>query len=358
MQFVTIIIQYLLSIAALSLIVIVHELGHFSMARLSGVRVEEFFIGFGPKLFKVKDRRGTTFGISAIPFGGYNKLLGMDRNERIPSGMENKSFHNKPAYKKLLISIGGTGFNIIFAVLLIWIFLCFAAPTTTIGYVEPGSAADEADFKLEDRFVSMEGHKIEKWEDFVLLTENNPGEEVNYIIERNGEEAEIKVKLTDKDGEGYLGVAPSQYFNPGYAIKNYGFFGLIKESFTMTWDITITYVKAFGMLFSGEIPISEARPVSPVGILNMFRQTASMGMQDFIFFIALISILIGYGNMIPILPLDGGNILFIIIESIRKRPVPQKVIEYFNYAGVFILVSLMLIAVVLDIINPFSFVNL
>ncbi len=358
MQVVTVIMQYILSVVALSLIVIVHELGHFSIAKLSGVHVEEFFIGFGPKLLKIRDRKGTTYGLSAIPFGGYNKLLGMNRNERVPPSMENKSFHKKPAYKKLLISIGGTGFNIIFAVLMIGIFLCFAAPTTTIEYIEPDSPADAVDIRIGDKFVSMEGQAIESWDGFVTLIEENPGEEVVYTVMRQGKEVKIKVKLADEDGEGYLGVSPQQSFSPGYVIKNYGFFGLIRESFRTTWDITITYIKAFGMLFSGEIPLSEARPVSPVGILNMFQQTASMGMQDFIFFVAFISILIGYGNLIPILPLDGGNILFIIIESIRRRPVPQKVIESFNYAGVFILVSLLLIAVVLDIINPFNIINL
>jgi len=358
MNIVNLILQYAFSLIALSSIVIVHELGHFSMAKLSGVHVEEFSIGFGPKIFKFMDKKGTTYAISAVFFGGYNKLLGMNRSEPVPSGMKNKSFHSKPAYKKIIISIGGTLFNIIFALLLIGLFLCFAAPTTTVEYIEPDSPASMADIRVGDELMSIEGEEIKSWNDFVTLTEKNPGKEVTYSVLRQDNIVEIKAKLADKDGEGYLGIAPYQSFDPVYAIKSYGFFGFIGESFKMVWDITVSYIRAFGMLFSGKIPLSEVRPVSPVGIVSVFQQTASMGMKDFIFFVAFISILVGYGNLIPILPLDGGNILFIIIESIRRRPVPQKVIESFNYAGMAVLACILFIALVLDIINPFNIINL
>ncbi len=358
MDVVNLVIQYIFSLIALSMIVIVHELGHFTMAKLSGVHVEEFSIGFGPKLFKFMDKKGTAYGVRAALFGGYNKLLGMNRSEHIPSRMKDKAFHSKPAYKKIIISAGGTFFNIIFALLLTGIFLCFSAPTTRVEYIEPGSPASMTDIEIGDEIVSMEGEAIESWNDFVTLTEKNPGREVTYSVLRKGDILEIKAVLAERSGEGYLGIAPYQSFSPVYTIKSYGFFGIIGESFRMVWDITVTYVEALGMLFSGKIPLSDARPVSPVGILNVFQQTASIGAKDFIFFIAFISILIGYGNMIPILPLDGGNILFIIIESIRRRPVPQKVIESFNYAGMAVLVCVLLVALVLDIANPFNIINL
>ncbi|MBC8387576.1 MAG: site-2 protease family protein, partial [Actinobacteria bacterium] len=135
-------------------------------------------------------------------------------------------------------------------------------------------------------------------------------------------------------------------------------FKIVKESFKMTWDISITYVKLFGMLFSGKIPFSEARPVSPIGIVSIFQQSASMGMQNFIFFVALVSILMGFGNLIPILPLDGGNVALIVTEAVRKKPVPRKVLEIFNSVGVFILVSILIIGIVFDVINPFNIMNM
>ena len=354
MQTFTTILQYILAIIGLSLIVLVHESGHFAMAKLSGIHVEEFFIGFGPKLFKFKDRRGTAYGISAIPVGGYNKLLGMDRNESIPPDLKDKAFQNKPFYKKLLVSIGGVGFNVIFAVILIGIYLSMGvlAPTSTIDFIEPESPADAFGFEVGDEVIALNGQKIETWDDFSNLTKKYPAEEVIYTVVRDGEEIDLKVRLDDVEGQGFLGISPR------YIEEKLGFFEIVKESFRITWDISVTYVKLFGMLFSGKIPLSEARPVSPVGIVNIFQQSASMGMQNFIFFIALVSLLMGFGNLIPIFPLDGGNIILIIVETIRKKPVPRKVLEILSFTGIFILVSLLLIGLVFDIINPFDIRNM
>lgn len=354
MQSLVVILQYILAIIGLSLIVIVHELGHFLMAKLSGIHVEEFFIGFGPKLFKFKDRRGTTYGISAIPVGGYNKLLGMDRNESIPPDMKDKSYHNKPFYKKLLVSIGGPVFNVIFAVILIGIFLSMGVlvPTTIIDYVQPEAPAEKNGFEIGDEVVALNDQKIESWDDFSVLTKKYPGKEVTYTVIRNGEEIKLEVKLNNVEGQGYLGISPSS------VEEKLGFLEIVKESFKMTWDISIGYVKVIGMLFSGKIPLSEARPVSPIGVVSIFQQFASTGMQNFIFFVAFVSILIGFSNLIPILPLDGGNIVLIIIEAIRRKPVPRKVLEIFNYIGIFILVSILIIGIVFDIINPFKIINM
>jgi len=348
------ILQYILAIIGLSLIVLVHEFGHFTMAKLSGIHVEEFFIGFGPKLFKFKDRRGTAYGISAIPVGGYNKLLGMDRNESIPPDLKDKAFQNKPFYKKFLVAIGGVGFNVIFAVIMIAIYLSMGvlAPTSTIDFIQPESPADTFGFEVGDEVISLNGQKIETWDDFSNLTKKYPAEEVTYTIIRDGEEIELAVVLDKVEGEGFLGISPR------YIEEKLGFFEIVKDSFRMTWDISVTYVKLFGMLFSGKIPLREARPVSPVGIVNIFQQSVSMGMQNFIFFIALVSLLMAFGNLIPIYPLDGGNIMLIIVETIRKKPVPRKVLEILSFAGIAILVSLLLIGLVFDIINPFDIRNM
>lgn len=354
MQSLIIILQYILAIIGLSLIVIVHEFGHYTFARIGGIHVEEFFIGFGPKIFKFKDRRGTTYGISAIPVGGYNKLLGMDRNESIPPNMKDKAFQNKPFYKKLQVSIGGVGFNIIFAVILIGIFLSMGVlvPTTIIDYIQPEAPADISGFKIGDKVIALNDQKIESWDDFSALTKKYPGKEVTYTVIRDGEEIKLEVKLNNVEDQGYLGISPSS------VEEKLGFFEIVKESFKITWDISVTYIKLFGMLFSGKIPLSEARPVSPVGIVNIFQQSVSMGMQNFIFFVALVSILMGFGNLIPILPLDGGNILLIIIEAIRRKPVPRKVLEIINSTGIFILISILIVGFVFDIINPFNITNM
>ena len=133
---------------------------------------------------------------------------------------------------------------------------------------------------------------------------------------------------------------------------------VVKESFVMTWDIITTYVKLFGKLFTGQIPFDQARPVSPIGVVSIFQQSISMGMQNFILFLALVSILIGFGNLLPILPLDGGNIALLIIETIRKKPIPQRLLEVANSIGIFLMVALLITGFVFDIISPFNLTNM
>ncbi len=354
MQVLTTIYQYLLAIIGLSLIIIVHELGHFSTARLSGMYVEEFFIGFGPKIFKFKARGGTTYGISAIPVGGYNKILGADRNEPIPTHMKEKSFQNKPVYKKILVYINGAGFNIILAILLIGISLSMGVfvLTTIIDYIQPDSPADISGFEVGDKVIALDDRNIESWDDFSALTKDNPGKEVTYTVIRNGEEIKLEARLDNIEGQGYLGISPE------YVKQKLGFTEIVRESFRSTWDIIVICGRSIGMLFSGKISLSDARPVSPVGVISIFQQSASMGIQNFIFFVALVSLLIGFGNLIPILPLDGGHIVLILIEAVRKKPISSKILGICNAIGIFILVSILIIGFIFDIISPFSISNM
>jgi regulator of sigma E protease len=354
MQVLTTIFQYVLAIAGLSLIIIVHESGHFIAAKASGIYVEEFFIGIGPKIFKIKSKSGTTYGISAIPVGGYNKLLGMDRSEAVPAGMEEKTFHNKSFFKKFLVCISGSGFNIVFAVILIIIFLSMGvwAPSTTIEYIQPESPANVSGFEKGDDVIAINGRKIDSWDDFSEMTKEYPDQEVTYTIVRDGKEMEMEAELENIEGQGFLGISPL------YVKVRLGFFEMVKESFKILWDVCVFTVKAVGMLFRGELSFSEARPVSPVGVVSIFQQSVKMGFQDFIFFIALVSIMLGFGNLLPILPLDGGNIVLVAVESIRKKPIPKKLFEIFNSIGIFILISILLIGFIFDIISPFDITNI
>ncbi|MFO7928092.1 MAG: M50 family metallopeptidase [Candidatus Humimicrobiaceae bacterium] len=355
MENLLIIYQYLLAILGFSLIIIVHELGHFVMAKLSGMHVEEFFIGFGPKLLKHKSKKtGTTYGISAIPVGGYNKILGMDRSEEVPEKLKEKSFYSKPGYKKFLVIIGGVVFNILFAMLLIAIFLSMGVyePINVVESVQPGSPAEEAGLRAGDKVIALDGKEINSWNEFSKLTKNSPEEKVTYVIERDGQKKEVNAQLEEKDGENFLGIYPK-------AEKEYlSFPEIVKNTFVYTWDAIKTYGLLLGMLFGGKLSFAQARPVSPVGIINIFQQTAQMGMQNLIVFTALVSLLISFGNLLPLLPLDGGHLVVLAIESIRKKPIPKKVLEIVTTAGIFIMVSLLIIGFVYDIISPFNLQNM
>ncbi len=349
-----IILQYALAIIGFSLIIIVHEFGHFIFAKAGRMYVHEFFMGFGPKIFKFKSRSGTEYGLKSIPVGGYVRVMGMDRNEEIPEGMEDQSYQGKPFYKKFLTIFAGAGFNVIFAIILIAIFLSMGIyePNTTIDYVQPETPAEAYGFNIGDRVTAINGEKIETWDEFAAKTQERPGEKVIYTIIRDGSEMTIEPVLDTVEGNGYLGISPQ------YTKVRPGFFKVIKESFKMTGDILVSYVKLFGMLFSGQLSFDQARPVSPIGVVSIFQQSISMGIQNFILFMALVSILIGFGNLLPILPLDGGNIVLLVIETIRKRPVPRKLVEAANYLGIFLMVSLLIVGFVYDIISPFNLNNM
>jgi len=349
-----IVLQYLLAILGLSLIIIVHEFGHFIFARAGRMYIHEFFIGFGPRLFKYKSKAGTVYGLKAIPVGGYVKVMGMDRNEIIPEDKEGMSYQGKPFYKKFFTIFGGAGFNVIFAIILIGIFLSMGTyePGTTIDYIQPETPAEISGLQIGDKVIAIDGEKIGTWDEFAALTQSRPGEEVVYSIIRDGREIEVTPVLDTVEGAGYLGISPE------YVRIYMSFPQVLKESFVMTWDIITTYVKLFGKLFTGQIPFDQARPVSPIGVVSIFQQSISMGMQNFILFLALVSILIGFGNLLPILPLDGGNIVLLIVETIRKKPVPQKLLEVTNSIGIFLMVALLITGFVFDIISPFNLNNM
>ena len=346
-----IVLQYLLAILGFSLIMLVHEFGHYIFAKLNRIHVIEFFIGFGPKIIKfVSKRSGTMYGISAIPLGGYNRILGYDSEEKVSEDKKDMVFYNKPFYKKFLVIIGGGFFNILLTILLIGIYLSMGVftPTNVINYIQPDSPAAIYGFEKDDRLIAVNDKKITSWEEFSALTKSNPGKTVTYTILRKGNEIKITTKLETVENQGFLGISPQ------LVKQQIGFLNIIKESFKMTWDISVSYVKLFGMLFSGKIPFSEARPVSPIGVISIFQQSVSMGFQNFILFVALVSLLLAFGNFLPILPVDGGHIIIIIAEAIKRKPIPRKAVEIYNTVGMVLVISLFVIGFIFDIVSPFK----
>ena len=346
-----IVLQYVLAVVGFSIIILVHEFGHFIFAKSSKMHVLEFFVGFGPKILKFKSKRsGTMYGLSAIPLGGYNKILGFDRSENVPDNLKDKVFYNKPFYKKFLVISGGGIFNVIFAVVLIAVYLSMGVylPTNVIDYIQPDSPAEIYGFKQGDKVIALNDDSISNWDEFSNFTKSNPGKTVVYTVIRNGKELQIEAKLNSVDDEGFLGVGPK------LVKEKMNFSQIVKESFKMTGNITVTYIKLFGQLLAGKIPFSEARPASPIGIISVFQQSAAMGFQNFVLFVALVSLLLAFGNFLPILPVDGGHLVIIILEAIRRKPVSRKILEAYNTIGIVIVVSLLLIGFIFDIISPFK----
>ena len=149
-------------------------------------------------------------GLKAVPVGGYVKVMGMDRNETIPEEQTQMSYQNKPFYKKFLTIFGGAGFNVIFAIVLIGVFLSMGIyePGTTIEYVQPETPAQIAGLQVGDKIIAIDGEKVGTWDEFAALTLKRPGEEVVYTIIRDGHEVEVSPVLDTVEGNGYLGISP------------------------------------------------------------------------------------------------------------------------------------------------------
>jgi len=347
-------LQYVLAIIGFSFIIIVHEFGHFIFAKINKIFVEEFFLGMGPKILKFKSKSGTLWGLCAIPVGGYNKIAGMDREEKIPEERKDNIYYKKSFWVKFSVIFGGALMNAVFAVLLIIIFFSMGiySPTNSIDFVEKNSPAQTYGLKINDKILYLNDIKIQNWDDFSVNIKKYPDKVVSFRVLRDGKELKIDVTLGIKEGSGYLGISPK------IEKVKMGFGGVIKETFKLTGDFIVSYFKLMGMLFTGKLSFAEARPVSPIGVVAIFQQSAAMGFQNYIMLVALVSLMLGLSNLIPLLPFDGGHIVINIIEAIRKKPVSRKAVQIYSNIGLVILISLFVVGLVFDIIKPINISNM
>lgn len=339
------ILNFLLAIVGFSMLIISHEFGHFVSAKIFRIGVEEFAIGFGPRIASFKFR-GTIYSLRIIPFGGFNKLVGDEQAQRSEPSIN--SFLRKPASIRALTFLFGPIMNYLFAVVLIFVFFMMGvqAPTTQVAEVIENSAADSAGFEVNDIIVSVGGTSVNSWEEIVAITQENPNRTLEYMVGRDGKHIKISPMLSEMDGKGFLGISPKverQYI---------GFVKSALNAAKTTGYINVLYVKGLGMLFTGRLSLEQARPVSPIGIVDMTAQVAQSGFQNFLFFLGLLSILLGMSNLIPLLPWDGGHLLMLLIEKIRGRPVSEKTQKAIASFGYMIAIAIFAIAIFMDIFSP------
>lgn len=341
----SVVLNFLLALVGFSLLIISHEFGHFVSAKIFKIGVEEFAIGFGPRIASFKFR-GTTYSLRMIPFGGFNKLVSEEQAQQ--GELSSSSFLRKPASIRAAIFLFGPIMNYLFAMILFFVFFMMGvqAPTTQVAEVIENSAADSAGFKVNDAIVSVGGTSVNSWEEIVAITQKNPNKMLEYIVERNGENIKISPMLSEMEGKGFLGISPK-------VERHYiGFEKSVLNAVKTTGYVNVLYVKGLGMLFTGRLSLEQARPVSPIGIVDMTAQVAQSGFQNFLFFLGLLSILLGMSNLIPLLPWDGGHLLMLLIEKIRRRPVSEKTQKAIAGFGYTIAIAIFAIAIVLDIFRP------
>jgi regulator of sigma E protease len=345
-------------IIVLGVLIFFHELGHFLVARVLGVGVERFSLGFGPKLIG-KTIGITEYRISAIPLGGYVKMVGESPDSELDPSDLPISFTHKHVFKRILIVAAGPFFNILLALIIFFgIFqisgLLILKPG--IGDVNEGTPAYMAGLKKDDLVVSIDGVDISSWEDMANAIMASKGKTLaisvlreDKVLTKNVTPEVKKFKnIFNEDVDRYvIGITASgEVFK-----KDLNFFQAVSESINQTYQITALTIKGIVKLFQGTV--SPKTLGGPIMIAQMAGQQAKEGVVNLIFFIALISINLAILNFLPIPVLDGGHLLFFFIEAIKGSPVSVKVREISQQAGIFVLILLMIYVFYNDIARVF-----
>lgn len=324
----------LVSILGIAFLILIHELGHFLAAKACGMRVEKFYIGFPPALAK-RQAGETEYGIGAIPLGGYVKISGMTREEmeELPEGVRPRTYFARPIWQRVITIAAGPLANLLLAFALFMGFYLFAFPeyraTTSIGYVQADSGAEAAGIQTGDRLLAIGGVQSDDPEALREELRSRPDQEVTLTVEHDGQTLSLPAVIgSDDEGTGRLGIAftPEQTGTRDVPIGE-----AIRESAADTVFVTRTLFVTLKDLFFRE----EARGdiSSPVGIIAVSSETISMGWGIYARILGLISLNLAIFNLLPLLPLDGGHVLFNIIEKLRGRPLRKETFERISVIG-------------------------
>jgi regulator of sigma E protease len=337
---------FIWAVVVLSVLVFVHEMGHYLAARYCGVRVEVFSIGFGPEIFGWNDRKGTRWKVAAIPVGGYVKMFG-ERPETSPGAAPRSpadravSFANKTLAQRAFIVFAGPAANLIYAIVVMaGLFAILGQPYTPsdVGEVDANSAAARAGLQAGDVIARIDGTSIERFEQVQRIVQLNPGTPLKVTVLRDGKELTLTatpdvVEYTNRFGtqsrEGRLGVRRT---NLDRKLVKHDFHVALWQATRETADLSAKIFEALWQMISGYRSLSELG--GPLRIMQMSGETAKEGPVTWIMFTVILSINLGLFNLFPIPLLDGGHLLFYVMEWIRGRPISERIQEYSFRIGI------------------------
>ena len=368
-------------VVALLVSVMIHEFGHYLTARKYGMRVSEFFLGFGTRIWSRK-RGETEFGIKAIPAGGYCRIEGMTPDDEMPEGEEGRAFYRASAGKKLIVLGAGSFLHFVLGYLLLFILLAGVGVNQVLPVIDtvaPNSAAAAAGFQKGDEIVAINGDRNTKWQNQLDKIRNSEGKELIFTVKRDGMEMDISAapRMTDiEDGTSryVLGIINE------FGTKRLSPVTSIADAAKLTWTFTSASAKAlvqlptkipalWGQTFGGE-ERDENGLVGVVGVARVSGQVSSSGelttsqrIGTFILIVASLNIFVGLFNLLPILPLDGGHMAVAIADAIRAffarlrgRPAPAaidiKVLTPITAVVFVVLAALTVLLLIADIFNP------
>jgi regulator of sigma E protease len=357
-----IIVTLLAFLALIGTLVVVHELGHYFTGRWFGVKAEKFSIGFGPQVWGRVDKRGTLWRVGLLPLGGYVQFAG-DMNpvsqaneswKNLPQKERNETFQSKTLWQRALIVLAGPAVNFILAILIAMGFLLAFGKSVTppvVDSVQPNSPAAMAGVLPGDHIVRFDGDAVDTFDEIANEVVMIPGENVSLEIERDGEILTMTVPVAaveeiDRFGNTYrigrIGVGADRV-----EVREVGLLEAPLAAVVQTGNILRQQLIGLGQIISGRRPLSELG--GPLKIAKVSGEAMSMGILTFISLAALISINLGFINLLPIPTLDGGHLLLYAIEAVRRRPATPVVQEWAFRAGFAMLAGFMIMVTFNDL---------
>lgn len=340
------------AIFVFGVLVTVHELGHFITAKLTGMRVDEFAIGFGPKIYQTKDGE-TLYTLRAIPLGGFNRIAGMEpaeiEGEADPTfdPKDPRGFNNKPIPARMLVIVAGALMNFILPIFIFTGVFCIKGsdiPMTepVIGRTVDFMAADNAGLKAGDKILTINGKTIEKWTDVQAVLKENGLNEATVVVEREGASKTFKMmpEFNKEYNKPMIGISPM------IEHKDLSFGEAFVNAFVYEKFIITTMIMGLIHLITGG---GNADLSGPIGVAKMAGEMASVGIVPLLNFTAFLSINLGIINLLPLPALDGGHFVILILEAIRRKPLGAEAMQRVQMIGVAMILFLTLFSTFKDL---------
>lgn len=334
-------LSILAALLVLSVFVVVHELGHFVAGRLLGFTVLEFAVGMGPAILK-KEKNGITYSLRAFPIGGMCRFYGEDEEAK-----DGRSFASHPVWKRIIVVAAGPVMNILTAILFAVVSLMSYGVYVDVPTVQELSSetapAAVAGIEPGDVLYAINGDVIESYEETSELILGASGAEMTITVQRDGELVDLIVRdfYNEAEGRNLIGITY------GYGRERYGLFKAIGSSFRYVWDIFVEMARFIGSIFTQGVQAGDV--VGPVGTVTIIGQAVRTGFETVLYLAVLISVNLAFMNLLPLPALDGGRLVFLVIEAIRRKPVPPEKEGMVHFAGLVLLMLLMVYLTVSDV---------
>lgn len=337
----TFIINVLASLLVFGSVIFIHEFGHFIVAKLSGIKVNEFSMGMGPRLFGFT-RNETEYSLRALPIGGFVAMEGEDEE----SDCEN-SFNKAPVRNRIAVVVAGAVMNLIlgFAVLIFLVSQQTAITSTTVSQFYEGAMTQQTGLQQDDEIIAINGRRCYIANDIIYEFARTQDGTADFTVKRDGkiQQLEDVTFETYTDENGIKQLVIDFYVYP----KEKTFFSVIEEAAKWTVSLSRTVFLSLVDLVTGNVAVNQMS--GPVGIVTVISEAASLGIENLLMILALITVNLGVFNLIPFPALDGGRLLFLLVELVRGKPIEQKYEIAVNAAGMFMLLAFMAFVTFSDI---------